>query len=86
MRIGTKTGETMHAMFSMNIRINKKSKRSHVKSLFPLLENVRLLIIDEISMTVSKFIFTIIYYVFQQPNNNEQLFLHPELKRLGNNP
>ena len=65
MRIGTKTGETMHAMFSMNIRINKKSKRSHVKSLFPLLENVRLLIIDEISMTVSKFIFTIIYYVFQ---------------------
>lgn len=65
MRIGTKTGETMHAMFSMNIRINKKSKRNHVKSLFPLLENVRLLIIDEISMTVSKFMFSIIYYVFR---------------------
>tara|TARA_X000000950_G_C13420007_1_gene459709 strand:- start:161 stop:448 length:288 start_codon:yes stop_codon:yes gene_type:complete len=53
MRIGDKSGETMHAMFSMNIRSNKKRNRNHVKSLFPLLENVRLLIIDEISMTVS---------------------------------
>jgi len=50
MSIGSKSGATMHSMFSINIEGNKKRKSGYLKVLFPTLERVRLIIIDEISM------------------------------------
>ena len=50
MSIGDKSGATMHTMFNLNIEGNKKSKTGYLKVLFPILERVRLIVIDEISM------------------------------------
>eukprot|EP00943_MAST-04B_sp_MAST-4B-sp1_P002372 g2372.t1 len=51
MKIGTTHGETMHTSFSINVYNNKKKKKNYLKALFPLLEHVDLIVMDEISMT-----------------------------------
>ena len=51
MTIGSKHGETMHTTFSVNVYNNQKNKECYLKTLFPLLKHVDLIVMDEISMT-----------------------------------
>ena len=53
MHIGDKSGETMHTTFSIDLP-HKRKNANHLKVLYPILETVDLLIMDEVSMTSAR--------------------------------